>query len=45
MASLKEGGKAPPFALTADDGSTVRLSDYAGRRLIVFFYPKASTPG
>ena len=45
MASLKEGSKAPAFALTADDGKVIRLSDYAGRRLVIFFYPKASTPG
>ena len=45
MAALKEGSKAPAFSLEADDGKTVKLSDYAGRRVILFFYPKANTPG
>ncbi len=45
MALPKTGSKAPPFALTADDGRTVKLSDFAGRRLLLFFFPKASTPG
>jgi peroxiredoxin Q/BCP len=45
MAALKEGSKAPAFSLTADDGKTVKLSDFAGQRVILFFYPKANTPG
>lgn len=45
MAELKEGSKAPPFSLLADDGRTVKLADFAGRRLVLFFYPKADTPG
>ncbi len=40
-----EGEKAPAFTLTADDGRAVKLSDYAGRNLVLFFYPKADTPG
>ena len=36
---------APAFELLADDGSTVKLADYAGQRLLIFFYPKAATPG
>ncbi len=43
--ALEEGRKAPEFALPDEDGKTVRLSDFAGRRVVVFFYPKASTPG
>lgn len=40
-----EGSKAPEFTLTADDGSTVSLSDYAGKYVVVYFYPKDDTPG
>ena len=39
------GTPAPDFALPADDGSTVRLSDLRGRNVILFFYPKDDTPG
>ena len=39
------GAKAPDFALPRDGGETVRLADFAGRRVVLFFYPKASTPG
>src|SRR5687768_7889876 len=43
---MTEPGKpAPDFALSADDGSTVRLSDLRGRNVILFFYPKDDTPG
>ena len=43
---MTEPGKpAPDFALAADDGSTVRLSDLRGRNVILFFYPKDDTPG
>ena len=45
QATLTVGDPAPDFALTADDGSTVRLSDFAGRKVIVYFYPAAMTPG
>lgn len=41
----KPGDKAPSFRVTADDGRPVSLADYAGRNLILYFYPKASTPG
>ena len=41
----KEGDKAPAFRAPADDGQTISLADYAGRNLILYFYPKASTPG
>lgn len=37
--------QAPHFTLPDQDGNPVSLSDYAGRRLVVFFYPKAMTPG
>jgi peroxiredoxin Q/BCP len=43
--ALTEGMPAPDFTLARDDGSTVRLADYAGRKLVVFFYPRADTPG
>jgi len=36
---------APDFALQADDGRTVRLSDFRGRYVVLFFYPKDDTPG
>jgi peroxiredoxin Q/BCP len=42
---LKEGDKAPKFQTTADDGQTVSLGDYAGKNVILYFYPKANTPG
>lgn len=42
---LKIGEKAPDFAVTDDSGSTVSLRDYRGKNLILYFYPKANTPG
>ena len=42
---LQVGDKAPAFGLPDADGNTVKLSDYKGRRVIVYFYPAASTPG
>jgi peroxiredoxin Q/BCP len=42
---LKIGDAAPGFTLKSDAGQTVRLSDYRGRRVIVYFYPKDDTPG
>ena len=42
---LKAGHKAPGFELLSDTGETVRLEDFRGRRVIVYFYPKADTPG
>lgn len=42
---LTEGDKAPDFSLPNDKGDTVSLSDYSGKRVIVYFYPKANTPG
>jgi peroxiredoxin Q/BCP len=40
-----EGGKAPGFELPRDGGGTVSLADYAGKKLVLFFYPRADTPG
>jgi thioredoxin-dependent peroxiredoxin len=45
MPLLVEGAKAPDFAATAHDGSPVRLADFAGRHLLLWFYPKADTRG
>ena len=42
---LKPGDKAPAFALLDQDGNTVKLSDFKGRKVLVYFYPKADTPG
>ena len=42
---LEVGDRAPAFSLPDADGNTVKLSDYKGRRVIVYFYPAASTPG
>lgn len=42
---LAVGDKAPDFSLPDADGNTVALSDFAGRKVIVYFYPAASTPG
>lgn len=42
---LQEKDEAPDFELQADDGSTIRLSDLRGRRVVLFFYPRADTPG
>ncbi len=45
MNTLKIGDKVPEFTTTDQDGNKVALSDFKGKDLIVFFYPKASTPG
>lgn len=45
MNTLKQGDKVPNFTVNDQDGNAVSLSDYKGKKLIVFFYPKASTPG
>lgn len=42
---LKEGEKAPDFSGTLEDGTPVSLSDFQGKKLVLFFYPKANTPG
>ena len=45
MTKLKKGDKAPNFAANDQDGNTHSLTDYKGKKLVVFFYPKANTPG
>jgi peroxiredoxin Q/BCP len=45
MTHLKVGDKAPDFTALDQEGNTITLSDYKGKKLVVFFYPKASTPG
>jgi peroxiredoxin Q/BCP len=42
---IEEGAKAPDFKLQSDTGSTVSLSDFRGRKVILYFYPKDDTPG
>ncbi|MFP4551689.1 MAG: thioredoxin-dependent thiol peroxidase [Spirochaetales bacterium] len=42
---LKEGDKAPSFSLSDENGETVSLSDFAGKKVVVYFYPKDDTPG
>ncbi|WP_053992492.1 thioredoxin-dependent thiol peroxidase [Mangrovimonas sp. TPBH4] len=45
MTQLKVGDQAPDFTAKDEQGNTVTLSDYKGKKLVLFFYPKASTPG
>ncbi len=45
MATLKEGDLAPAFTATNQNGETVSLSDYKGKNVILYFYPKDDTPG
>jgi len=45
MTHLTVGDKAPDFSALDEQGNTISLSDYKGKKLVVFFYPKASTPG
>jgi thioredoxin-dependent peroxiredoxin len=45
MAALRPGDKAPNFSLKNQDGTTVKLGDYKGKKLLVYFYPKADTSG
>ena len=42
---IEEGAQAPDFTLPNQDGEAVSLSDYAGRTVVLYFYPKADTPG
>ncbi|MDA0345827.1 MAG: thioredoxin-dependent thiol peroxidase [Verrucomicrobia bacterium] len=43
--TLKEGDKAPSFTATTNGGNTVSLQDYAGKHVVLYFYPKDDTPG
>ncbi|WP_304157235.1 thioredoxin-dependent thiol peroxidase [Mesonia mobilis] len=45
MTTLKAGDAAPEFSAKDQDGNLHELKDYKGKKLVVFFYPKASTPG
>jgi peroxiredoxin Q/BCP len=45
MATLKEGDKAPDFTANDQNGKTVSLSDFKGKNVILYFYPKDDTPG
>jgi thioredoxin-dependent peroxiredoxin len=45
MTTLAVGSPAPGFALAAEGGATLRLADFAGRKLVIYFYPKDDTPG
>ena len=44
-AKITVGGKAPGFTLPHDGGGEVSLADFKGRKLVLYFYPKADTPG
>lgn len=45
MNTLKAGAPAPAFSLLDQDGNQVTLSDFAGKKILFYFYPKAMTPG
>lgn len=45
MTILKKGDKAPNFSALDQDGNAHKLLDYTGKKLVIFFYPKANTPG
>lgn len=45
MTTLKKGDKAPDFTAKDQSGKTVNLGDFKAKKLVLFFYPKASTPG
>jgi peroxiredoxin Q/BCP len=45
MAGLRPGDKAPAFEARDQNGNMVKLADFRGRRLLVYFYPKANTSG
>ena len=42
---VKEGEKAPEFQVTSDSGDKISLTDYRGKNVVLFFFPKADTPG
>ena len=43
--TLREGDKAPSFVGTTQDGATLRLEDFKGKKIVLYFYPKDNTPG
>ncbi len=45
MAELRPGADAPAFTLLDQSGSPVSLADFRGRKVLLYFYPKADTPG
>ena len=45
MQSLKAGDTAPGFSVETDEGKRVSLKDFGGQWVVLFFYPKADTPG
>jgi peroxiredoxin Q/BCP len=45
MTTIKEGEKAPEFTLLNQESKSVSLADFKGQKVLVYFYPKASTPG
>ena len=45
MNTLQAGTKAPAFSLQDQNGETVSLSDFSGKKVLIYFYPKAMTPG
>jgi thioredoxin-dependent peroxiredoxin len=45
MPLLEQGAQAPDFTATSHDGRTVRLSELKGKPVVLWFYPKANTPG
>jgi peroxiredoxin Q/BCP len=42
---LKQGDKAPDFTSKDQDGNTIKLKDFKGKRVVLWFYPKDDTPG
>ena len=45
MTTLQIGDQAPDFSVSDQDGNLISLNDFKGKKLVIFFYPKASTPG